>query len=99
MSSATTTTTTVFRLSDLQDGQEAECFAALVRREAGTTKRNEKFYKCYFRDRRVEIEAPVWANSPFLKQAETWVVGDGYRLREGADRKSTRLNSSHANIS
>jgi 3'-5' exoribonuclease len=84
---STATTTTVFRLSDLQDGQEAECFAALVRREIGTTKRNERFYKCYFRDRRVEIEAPVWANSPFLKQAETWVVGDGYRLRARAEVK------------
>jgi 3'-5' exoribonuclease len=80
-------TTTLVRLSDLQDGQEAECFAALVRREGGTTKRNEKFYKCYFRDRRIEVEAPVWANSPFLNQVESWLIGGAYRLRVRPEKK------------
>ena len=52
----------VVRLSDLQDGQEAECFAALVKKVRGTTKRNQPFIKCYFRDKRVTLEAPLWAD-------------------------------------
>lgn len=71
----------VVRLSDLTDGQEAECFAALVRKVRGTTYKNETFLKCYFRDRRVVIEAPIWANHRLLKQAEGWIDGATYRLR------------------
>jgi 3'-5' exoribonuclease len=70
----------VVRLSDLRDGQEAECFAALVRKVRGTTYKNESYLKCYFRDKRVTVEAPLWADSRFLKQAETWADGVAYRL-------------------
>ena len=70
----------VVRLSDLTDGQEAQCFAALVRKVRGTTYKNESFLKCYFRDKYVTLEAPVWGDSRFLKQAETWGEGLAYRL-------------------
>jgi 3'-5' exoribonuclease len=73
-------TTAVVRLSELADGQEAVTFAALVKKDRGTTKKGEPFLKCFFRDRYVTVEAPVWANSRFLKQAEGWVEGLGYRL-------------------
>ncbi len=74
------TQTAVIRLSDLQADQEAECFAALVRKVPGTTYKNESFLKCYFRDRRVTVEAPLWADSRWLKQAQTWADGEAYRL-------------------
>ena len=77
----------VVRLSDLRDGQEAECFAALVRKVRGTTYKNESFLKCYFRDKRVVIEAPLWANHRLLKQAEGWPDGATYRLRVKAEIK------------
>jgi 3'-5' exoribonuclease len=77
----------VVRLSDLVDGQEAECFAALVRKVRGTSYKNETFYKCYFRDKFVTLEAPIWADSRFLKQAETWAEGIAYRLRVRAALK------------
>ncbi len=76
-----TVDTEIVRLSDLVDGQEAECFAALVRKVRGTSYKNETFYKCYFRDKFVTLEAPIWADSRFLKQAETWAEGIAYRLR------------------
>ncbi|HEU5115104.1 MAG TPA: HD domain-containing protein, partial [Isosphaeraceae bacterium] len=74
------TQTAVIRLSDLQADQEAECFAALVRKVSGTTYKNESFLKCYFRDRRVTVEAPLWSDSRWLKQAQTWADGEAYRL-------------------
>jgi 3'-5' exoribonuclease len=74
-------TTGVVRLSDLTDGQEADCFAALVRKVRGTTYKNEPFLKCYFRDKRVTLEAPLWADSRLLKQADAWPEGGAFRLR------------------
>ena len=35
----------VIRLSDLVDGQEAVCYAALVKKTRGTTERNQPFVK------------------------------------------------------
>jgi 3'-5' exoribonuclease len=79
--------TAVVRLSDLNDGQEAVCFAALVKKVRGTTYKNESFLKCYFRDRRVTLEAPLWTDSRFLKLAETWAEGTAYRLHVRAALK------------
>ena len=50
----------VVRLSDLVDGQEAVCYAALVKKTRGMTKSNQPYVKCYFRDKRVQYEAPLW---------------------------------------
>jgi 3'-5' exoribonuclease len=81
------TGTTVVRLSDLRDGQEAECFATLVRKVRGITSRNEPFIKCIFRDKRETMEAPLWHDHPFHAQANQWVDGIGYRLRVRAEWK------------
>jgi 3'-5' exoribonuclease len=70
----------VVRLSELVDGQEAVCFAALVKRVRGTTYKGETFLRCYFRDKFVTLEAPIWADSRWLKQAEAWAEGMAYRL-------------------
>jgi len=78
---ATDTQTQVIRLEEFEDGQEAECFALLVKKEKGTTKKEEPFVKCYFRDRSVTVEAPLWSDSRFLKVSEQWVEGLAYRLR------------------
>lgn len=75
-----TTSAAVVRLSDLQPDQEAECFAALVKKVPGTTYKKERFVKCYFRDKRVIVEAPLWADSRWLKQSDGWPVGEAFRL-------------------
>jgi 3'-5' exoribonuclease len=75
------TETTVIRLSDLVDGQEAVCYAALVRKVRGMTSRNQPFVKCYFRDKRVTLEAPIWSDHTDHAEAEHWPEGQAYRLR------------------
>lgn len=70
----------VVRLSDLEDGMEAECFAVLASRTKGFTKRNEPYVRCVFRDRNRSLEAPVWASDPLIHQASLWVEGVAYRL-------------------
>ena len=69
------TDTAVVRLSDLVDGQEAECFAALVRKERGTDKYGRPYLKCQFRDKRATMVAPLWFANPLREPAESWVDG------------------------
>jgi 3'-5' exoribonuclease len=70
----------VVRLSELVDGQEAVCYAILVRKNRGVTSRGQPFVKCYFRDRQVTLEAPIWFDHRFFDDAETWMEGVAYRL-------------------
>ena len=77
----------VVKLSDLIDGQQAECFAALARKSHGTTKANQPFVKCYFRDSRATLEAPFWHDHRLHKAAEGWAEGSAFRLRVKAENK------------
>src|SRR5947209_245035 len=81
------TDTSVIRLSDLAHGQEAVCFAALVKKERGVDKHGKPFVKCHFRDRRSTVVAPFWSGNALREQAETWVDGIGYRLHVRGDWK------------
>lgn len=71
----------VTRLSDVVDGQEAVCFAALVKKTRGMTKANQPFIKCLFRDKRVSCEAPLWHDHRYIQEAEGWTEGLAYRLQ------------------
>jgi 3'-5' exoribonuclease len=75
------TGTVAIRLSDLVDGQEAVCYAALVKKTRGMTSRNQPFIKCLFRDKRAQYEAPLWHDSRFFADAERWTEGTAYRLQ------------------
>jgi 3'-5' exoribonuclease len=79
------TDTAVVRLSDLEHGQEAYCFAALVKKERGTDKHDKPFVKCHFRDKRVVYVAPFWSGNAMREEAETWQDGAAYRLRARAN--------------
>jgi 3'-5' exoribonuclease len=72
--------TAVVRLSELAHGQEAVCFAALVKKEKGIDKHGNPFVKCHFRDKRMIVVAPLWSDNALRLQAETWPEGIGYRL-------------------
>ena len=76
----------IVRLSDLVDGLEAECFAALVKKVRGQTYKGDPFVKCVFRDKRVTVEAPIWSDHRFYQQAQTWVDGIAYRLHVQAEQ-------------
>jgi len=71
----------VSRLSDVVDGQEAVCFAALVKKTRGMTKANQPFIKCLFRDKRVSYEAPLWHDHRYFPEADGWAEGLAYRLQ------------------
>jgi 3'-5' exoribonuclease len=75
------TGTVVVKLSELEHGQEAVCFAALVKKERGVDKHDRPFLKCHFRDRWKTVVAPFWANNALREEAETWEERRAYRLR------------------
>jgi len=75
------TDTAVIRLSDLEHGQEALCFASLVKKEKGIDKHGNPFVKCHFRDKRRIVVAPLWSSNALLADAEAWAEGVAYRLR------------------
>jgi 3'-5' exoribonuclease len=70
----------ITKLSELVDGQEATCFAALVKKTRGFTRANQPFVKCLFRDKRVKLEAPLWSDHALLPESETWREGTAYRI-------------------
>ena len=81
------TDTAVIRLSDLEHGQEAVCFAALVKKEKGVDKHGNPYVKCHFRDKRRSVVAPFWSSNALREEAGAWVEGIAYRLRAKGDWK------------
>jgi 3'-5' exoribonuclease len=77
----TATGPVVIKLSDLVDGQEAVCFAALVKKTRGMTARNQPFVRCFFRDRRVQYESMLWHDHRFFADSDTWAEGTPFRLQ------------------
>jgi 3'-5' exoribonuclease len=75
------TSTVVVRLSDLVDGLEAVCYAALVKKTRGMTARNQPYVRCLFRDKRVQYEAMLWHDHRFFPDADSWTDGSPYRLQ------------------
>jgi 3'-5' exoribonuclease len=71
----------VVKLSELVDGQEAVCFGALVRKTRGVTKSNQPYLKCVFRDKRAQVEAPLWHDSRYYRDADSWTEGTAFRLQ------------------
>ena len=79
------TDTAIVRLSDLEDGQEAEFFAALVKTDRGTDKHGNPYYKCHFRDKRATRVAPIWSSDPLLPFVSDWPPFASFRIRAKAE--------------
>ncbi len=82
------TDTAVIRLSDIQDGQEATCFAALVKKERSTAKNDKPYLRCTFRDKRVSLPTMLWHDSRLYQQAGSWTEGVGYRISVRGEQTS-----------
>jgi 3'-5' exoribonuclease len=76
-----TTGTVIIKLSDLVDGQEATCFAALVSKSVSRTKTTQPMVKCVFRDKRASVETVLWHDSRFLEESDQWAEGSPYRVQ------------------
>ena len=55
----------IVKLSEMQPGQFADCFAQLAEKTRGSTRDGKPFYTCRFRDPRRTASVMVWADSDF----------------------------------
>lgn len=72
----------VVALCDLVDGQEADLFALLERKEEGKTRDGKPFWRVTFRDARRFVTTPIWNDSPLASACrDEWQAGRFYKLR------------------
>lgn len=72
----------VVALSDLVNGQEADLFALLERKEEGHTRDGKPYWRVTFRDARRFVTSPVWSDSPLANACrDEWRTGQFYKLR------------------
>ncbi|ADB19402.1 metal dependent phosphohydrolase [Pirellula staleyi DSM 6068] len=75
-------TKTIVLLSDLEDGQEGDFFAALSARTSSQTREGKKYWRVTFRDAQREVSFPIWNDSPWSKACESeWQIGECYKMR------------------
>ena len=74
--------TAVVKLSELQPGQQSDCFALLVSREKSSTRDGKPYYRTVFRDRQRSVTAMIWSDSAWFADCDSrWQVGAFYKLR------------------
>jgi 3'-5' exoribonuclease len=70
------------KLSELNDGDEADFFALLTRKEELTTRTGDRYIRVAFRDAQREVNFPLFKDSPWIDDCrDRWVVGEFYKLR------------------
>jgi 3'-5' exoribonuclease len=72
---------TIARLSDLSDGQEADFFAIMSLKEQLKTRDGKPYVRVGFRDARREVAFPIWNDAPLAEECQAWQVGEFYKIR------------------
>ncbi len=69
-------------LCELTDGQEADFYALLSRKELKETQNGKPYYSLTFRDIRRTITFPLWESSPYTPACkESWKTGMFFKIR------------------
>jgi 3'-5' exoribonuclease len=72
----------VVKLSEMQPGELADCFAQLSEKHRKTTHSGKPFYACRFRDARRTASVMVWADSGLFEDCQGhWQVGQFFKIR------------------
>lgn len=69
-------------LNQLVDGQEADLFVVLARKEESKTREGKIYFRVTFRDAGREITFPIWGDSPWAQGCrDDWRPGVFYKIR------------------
>lgn len=68
-------------LSQLSDGQEADTFVLLARKEELKTREGKAYWRVTFRDQAREVTFPIWGDSPFSEECRQWKAGEFFKVR------------------
>lgn len=72
----------VYRLRELEPGQQADCFALLAMKDRAKTRDGKPYYRVLFRDAVRTVTAMIWNDTAwFAACEESWQVGSFYKLR------------------
>lgn len=72
----------ILALCDLDDGQEADLFVLLVRKEEAKTRDGKPYWRVSFGDARRTVTFPIWNESPLADACrEEWKEGCFYKVR------------------
>lgn len=70
------------KLSDLQPGEQGDCFVLLASRERGTTRDGKPFYRVQLRDADRVVTAMIWSDTPWYEDCDAnWRPGQCFKLR------------------
>lgn len=70
------------KLSEMQPGQYADCFAQLTEKKPGTTQTGKPFYTARFRDPRRTATVMVWADGGLFEECQShWQIGQFFKIR------------------
>src|SRR5436190_5854118 len=69
-------------LSQMVDGQEADAFILLARKEELKTREGKTYWRVTFRDAQREVTFPIWNDSPLAESCrDAWRTGVFYKVR------------------
>jgi 3'-5' exoribonuclease len=72
----------IYRLSDLQPKQLADCFVLLSNKEKSKTRDGKPYYRVTLRDSKRATTSMVWSDSPFFPECDSvWQSGQFYKVR------------------
>lgn len=71
----------ILPLAELRDGQEADTFAQLAKKEEARTRDHKPYWRVTFRDSGRSVTFPIWNDSPLADEVPSWQVGSDYKLR------------------
>lgn len=68
-------------LCELVEGQEADFYALLVKKEVKQTTVGSPYFSVTFRDSSRTVTFPIWNDSPLTPQAQQWKPGEYFKIR------------------
>ena len=72
----------VTTLSDLEPGDQGDCFALLISRDRAQTRDGKPYYRLSFRDARRTVGCMIWSDTILFPDCESkWQPGQFYKLR------------------
>lgn len=72
----------IARLSEMENGQEADLFALLSAKEELKTREGKPYFRVTFRDATREVGFPIWGDSPWADDCRRqWATGVSYKMR------------------
>ena len=72
----------IMALCEMTDGQEADAFVLMTAKQPAVTREGKPYFRVGFRDRRREVNFPIWGDSPLAEACrDQWQIGAFYKVR------------------